>query len=414
MTSGMDRRVPFEKGVSRLGIDIGRVISLTDSDHGSGGLSDKIRRCQISDKCVAAVKALVDMFGRQNTYIVSKCGASVQQASVAMLGSNDFYARTGLDPGNAYFCYARSGNAEGELKMLAMELPPYVADGSAEALGFGPDGAKVTDSTTVGKGAVAKVARLTHLIDDRDDCLMSFYREGHLATLDEPRDHGALLHFGLMATDGPRDGDSDGAGAGGGEEEGAKAMWHSCGGNPANLAWQRVLARFGLARCDELDETARAALAARVRTLARGQAENLAKLVAGFDAEEVAMKARIAEAAAAAAAFVDDDELAVAMRHYALRLPADDGGGKKKKKKKKSSSKSKPPEEAIAFKRATRMRKKELLEKQRQERAAFVEALSALVELEALETIVVQEGSKDVDTWIERGGKGDGKGGGKN
>ena len=221
-------KVPFIKNISKLGIDIGRVISVTDSDHGSGDLVSKILRNRISEQCIISVKFLVNLFGRDNTFIVSKCGSKMQRASVVMLGLNDFYNRTGLDPKNVYFCFRRSGTTE-YLNFKELRVPHY-AKTSKELQGFGKNGAKVTDNRDVGKGAIALKLKLTHLIDDRDDCLISFYKEGYLSKLENPEKQGALIHFG------PRAYYID--------NKIIKKMWYKCDGNAHNEAWINVLNLF--------------------------------------------------------------------------------------------------------------------------------------------------------------------------
>jgi len=152
-------RVPFEPGVSRLGIDVGGVISLADTDSGGGGLGEKVARYVVSDECVTAVRRLVGLFGGENVFILSKCGVEMQRTTVAMLERNRFFERVGMERRNALFCLKRSG---GEFK------------GWERVRAGGEERAAVGEC---GKGAVAKEVGLTHMIDDREDCLRSVRAE---------------------------------------------------------------------------------------------------------------------------------------------------------------------------------------------------------------------------------------------
>ena len=225
--------VPFHRGTSRLGIDIGRVICITDTDNTAGraGFLAAVRAAKVSADCVAAVRALTRHFGPENTFLVSKCGADMQQSSVFMLGANDFFRKTGVRPEHALFCFKREGALPkgSVLQMRPISRPDYCAVEGPAALAFGK--ALTTVDTNVGKGAVATTYKLTHMIDDRAQVLLGFHKEGHLASLAAPSRHGALLHFGPTAVDCscPK----------------ARPMWRRCGGAPAE-AWRQVLGCFRL------------------------------------------------------------------------------------------------------------------------------------------------------------------------
>ena len=67
-----------------------------------------------SAKCVEAVKTIINHFGAQNVFVLSKCGQAMQQATVCMLGKNDFFKKTGLIPQNVLFCTNRGGGSPPE------------------------------------------------------------------------------------------------------------------------------------------------------------------------------------------------------------------------------------------------------------------------------------------------------------
>ena len=119
------RPIPFVQGVSRLGIDVGGVLTLADTDGAAegateaapgergAGLSVEMQRRPPTDDCVAVVAALVRLFGAEHTFVVSKCGVHMQRATVVWLNQHDFFGRTGVLPGHVAFCTNRSG-IEGE------------------------------------------------------------------------------------------------------------------------------------------------------------------------------------------------------------------------------------------------------------------------------------------------------------
>ena len=197
-------RVPFEPGVSRLALDVGGVISLVDTDAARGDAAASVAARAPTRECVAAVRALVGLFGAEHVFILSKCGSRMQQATVtfllAPLGGDDgdggggasanFFDATGLLPGNVVFCTQRSGGVGRAVNFAPLRAPePHIfpaLDAAALAARWerGLSRAararpRVADGD-VGKGVVAAKLALTHLVDDRDDCLRSFLCEGHL------------------------------------------------------------------------------------------------------------------------------------------------------------------------------------------------------------------------------------------
>ena len=74
--------------------------------------------------------------------------------------------------------------------------------------------------------------KLTHLIDDRAECLINFFQDGFLASLSQPSEHGGLLHFGKSAV-------------GCKKNSALQSIWRRCKGTPAE-AWQQVLSCFDL------------------------------------------------------------------------------------------------------------------------------------------------------------------------
>jgi hypothetical protein len=58
-----------------------------------------------------AVEILVDTFGKENVFIISKCGEVIEDKTRKWLVGNDLYPRTGFDLANLYFCRTRAEKA---------------------------------------------------------------------------------------------------------------------------------------------------------------------------------------------------------------------------------------------------------------------------------------------------------------
>jgi len=102
--------------LSRLGIDIGRVLIAPEGADGAdtsfiGGSLDDALRTPPYEGMFDAVAPLVEKFeGR--VWLVSKCGPSVQAKSRAWLLHHRFFERTGIAPGNLRFCLKRPQKAD--------------------------------------------------------------------------------------------------------------------------------------------------------------------------------------------------------------------------------------------------------------------------------------------------------------
>ncbi|KAL3904257.1 MAG: hypothetical protein SGILL_010139, partial [Bacillariaceae sp.] len=192
--------ITIKRGVSRLAIDVGGVISVrVDTDHSSNLLettAQKLEKITPSLECVEAVRRLVELFGAENTFILSKCSRPTQFATVAYLsrsieGGPSFFDSTGILPHNVLFCTRRSGGGPGKDSEVKMEN--LVAETASDS--YNASGVARTAVGDVGKGLIARYFQLTHFIDDREECLLSDMFEGHLAQPNVKVD-GALIHFG--------------------------------------------------------------------------------------------------------------------------------------------------------------------------------------------------------------------------
>lgn len=119
--------------MSRLGIDIGRVIigPVVDGQQDTSFLGTRFEEAMLTppaDGAFDTIARLADDF--EQIHLISKCGESVQRKSLGWLDHHDFYGVTGIPRDRVHFCRKR------------------------------PD-----------KAPIARRLRLTHFIDDRLDVL---------------------------------------------------------------------------------------------------------------------------------------------------------------------------------------------------------------------------------------------------
>lgn len=168
-------------GKSRLAIDVGNVISLQDTDNSNEvkdshalGIAEQLRASHPTIVCAKACRQLASAFGIENTFILSKCRTQIQHATVQFLSNpisdldnQSFLQYTNISPRNVLFCTKRSG---GTSSIPVKFVPLFPGNRNGPRVAVDP----------VGKGAVAATLGMTHMIDDREDCLLSFFWEGHL------------------------------------------------------------------------------------------------------------------------------------------------------------------------------------------------------------------------------------------
>lgn len=104
------------------------MLSVSDTDegteHANTSLAISMQAVPPSDVCISAVARLVELFGPENTFIVSKCGTKTQQATIVWLTVNRFFERTRLSPSHVYFCKNRSGIDSDDFRVVYELLPP--------------------------------------------------------------------------------------------------------------------------------------------------------------------------------------------------------------------------------------------------------------------------------------------------
>jgi hypothetical protein len=221
MTNGLVPS-PLSSGIRPVN-DVGVLLS-EKNDTDNNGRRRNLAVTMLSDApteaCIKVVSALVSRFGADNAFILSKCGAATQRGTVVWLNHYNFFAKTGLRPGNVVFCVNRTGidGEDTDVKFSPVKPPSgermrelCEATGRDEQELQGYFGAaKAKEASAVrpllgggcGKGIVAKKLRLTHFIDDRIECLHSLFFEGGLAPetaadFATVANRSALLHFGI-------------------------------------------------------------------------------------------------------------------------------------------------------------------------------------------------------------------------
>eukprot|EP01062_Namystynia_karyoxenos_P038180 TRINITY_DN27733_c0_g1_i2.p1 TRINITY_DN27733_c0_g1~~TRINITY_DN27733_c0_g1_i2.p1 ORF type:complete len:397 (+),score=83.89 TRINITY_DN27733_c0_g1_i2:100-1290(+) len=202
---------------SVLGVDVGGVLSVIDTDTGdheamtpqqTRNLSQSVVRRPLAEDAAAALHALVRRFGPAGVFLVSKAGPTMALATLVWLHLNNAYERTGLLRCNVRFCRKRCGNQGRDAELVWAPLRPgdSALRDMAEAAGCTVDAQALVATAAVpaapgrdqvGKGVVCAALGVTHFIDDRPDCLLSVLGEPHPDVIPAGRPAvRALLLFG--------------------------------------------------------------------------------------------------------------------------------------------------------------------------------------------------------------------------
>ena len=111
----------------RFGLDVGGVLIDAIANDGTDTdlRGDNFMKASPVKGAYDAVKRLVDSYGPQNIYIVSKCGENIEDRTRKWLAGNDFYGYTGFNPENLIFCRTRAEKAPIVQKL---EITDFVDD----------------------------------------------------------------------------------------------------------------------------------------------------------------------------------------------------------------------------------------------------------------------------------------------
>lgn len=110
---------------TKIGIDIGNVIVGGDTDQPDRFFTDRYLDTPPVPGAIESIAELSALFGAENLFLVSKCGANVERKSKEWLASVDFSDRTGIAPEQFHFCRLRPQKRD---IALALGLKLFVDD----------------------------------------------------------------------------------------------------------------------------------------------------------------------------------------------------------------------------------------------------------------------------------------------
>lgn len=100
--------------MARIGIDIGRVIigPVVDGNADTSFLGSSLEEAMLTPPADGAFEAIAELCGQfEGVWLVSKCGPSIQEKTMAWLRHHRFSARTGVPERNVRFCRKRPEKA---------------------------------------------------------------------------------------------------------------------------------------------------------------------------------------------------------------------------------------------------------------------------------------------------------------
>ncbi|MCU0446363.1 MAG: hypothetical protein MUE85_15760 [Microscillaceae bacterium] len=109
----------------RIGIDIGRVIIAGDTDAPNLFFSQHYLQAPAVEGAIAAIQKLAEVYEPENIFLVSKCGETTEQRTMAWLEAQDFFKLTGIAVENVYFCRER---AEKRLICEDLDIKVFIDD----------------------------------------------------------------------------------------------------------------------------------------------------------------------------------------------------------------------------------------------------------------------------------------------
>jgi hypothetical protein len=142
---------------ARFASDVGGVLNAGDNDSDTAPVDWHLRTDSAVPDAKESVKVLVDEYGPDNFFIMSKCGPAMQKKTRIWLFETMRFQDVGLSKKNVLFCTDRTG--------------------------------------VNGKGSIARGLGISHFVDDSDACLWSVYEEGNSQAAVEMHG-GKFFHFG--------------------------------------------------------------------------------------------------------------------------------------------------------------------------------------------------------------------------
>ena len=115
--------------MERIGIDIGNVI-IGGHSRDTSLLGENYLQALPVDGAVEGVRTLVECFGQEHVFLVSKAGAWMQIKTRKWLGHTNFFEVTGVNPAHIAFCLERPEKA----RLCASLRITHFVDDSLEVL----------------------------------------------------------------------------------------------------------------------------------------------------------------------------------------------------------------------------------------------------------------------------------------
>ncbi len=110
----------------KIGIDVGGVIMANhNKSEDTSFFGANYLQSEAEEGAFEGIKTLIDYYGAENVFIVSKCGTNTQRKTMEWLGYLDFYDATGFRIENIYFCKKRKDKA---LICKNLEITDFVDD----------------------------------------------------------------------------------------------------------------------------------------------------------------------------------------------------------------------------------------------------------------------------------------------
>ena len=95
-----------------FGVDVGGVITCGRRDgEDTFFQGDYLRNPRIGGSFDGLRTLVEDVFGPENSCVISKCGTRVEFKTKEWMKAQNFFEQTGMDPTHLYFCLIREGKA---------------------------------------------------------------------------------------------------------------------------------------------------------------------------------------------------------------------------------------------------------------------------------------------------------------
>ena len=98
--------------IRKIGIDVGGVIMTShNKSEDTSFFGANYLQSEAEEGAFEGIKTLIDYYGAENVFIISKCGTNTQKKTIEWFTYQDFYGKTGFREENIYFCKRRHEKA---------------------------------------------------------------------------------------------------------------------------------------------------------------------------------------------------------------------------------------------------------------------------------------------------------------